>query len=218
MIKGILFDFDGTLIDSMSVWNHVGDELLAYHQMKANEDLDKRFETMSLAEAASYLKEQYLRDTSEERIVQEVWDIVSKRYQTEVSLKPGVKHCLDKLESLQIKMGIVTAGEKHCTKEALRKHGILHHFDVILTCDEMKMSKRQPDIFLSAQKQMKLSIDELIVVDDAFYALQAAKQAGFICWAMFDESQEEHWEACDKICDQKFQTMKELEDFICTKL
>lgn len=217
MIKGILFDFDGTLLDSMSAWTQVGDALLMRYGIQANEDLDQRFQTFTLRQAAEYLHRQYLLDQSIDFILQELQEIVKQRYQHDLPLKPGVTACLDRLVKEDVQLAVVTASQKAITLEALQRCGILSYFQHIVTCEELGMNKTQPAIFLHAQRLLGLAQEEVLVVDDALHALQAAKKAGFTCWAMYDESQQQDWAQITQLSDQAFSSMKELEECLCLK-
>lgn len=130
-ITGAIFDMDGTLIDSMYIWDVVGDLYLENRRITPEKDLRSRLRTLSLDQAAAYLKKQYdLPDTLPE-IIDGINDTVRKEYETRITLKSGVKEFLQKLSDRGIPMVVATATDYGISKQVLARLGIGHYFSSI---------------------------------------------------------------------------------------
>lgn len=190
-MQGAVFDVDGTLLDSMDVWEDAAPRYLQSIDVRPEADLTRQIETMSLEEGADYLIAAYdLRKTKEE-VIQGVWNIVRHAYEEEIPLKPGARSFLEKLAEKKIPMAAATSGEKACVEAAFSRLGITRYFTAILTCAEAGAGKTQPDIYYKAAKLLGTAPKETWVFEDALYALETAKKAGFRTVGIYDAANRE---------------------------
>lgn len=186
-IKGVIFDLDGTLIDSMWVWHDIDVEFLKRRDLELPDDLQKAIEGMSFSETASYFKDRFQLQESVEEIIAE-WDEMTFHYFNEkVELKEGVKDLLDFLKSMNIKIGIGTSNVRNRTVEILKKYNILHYFDTIRTSCEAGKGKPNPDVFLLAAEDLKIDPEQCLVFEDTYAGVLAAKRAGMKAFAVSDD-------------------------------
>ena len=172
-VQACIFDVDGTLLDSMPVWDDIGERYLTSLGISAREGLHDVLNTMSLEQGAVYLKEEYQIDKPIPQIVKEVLKIVSDFYRFEAPLKPGVKETLEWLSEKKIKMVIATSSNKELVEAALERNGVLQYFEQIYTCTEVGAGKDEPKIYLEAAKFLQTKPENTAVFEDAIHAAES---------------------------------------------
>lgn len=202
MIKGIIFDVDGTLLDSMEIWSDAGARYLQTLNIEAEPNLGNILFSMSLEEGGAYLKKQYALEFSEEEIIQGVLDIIGDFYRNEVRLNENMREILEEYRAKGIPMVLATTSDKELVTAALERLGILGYFRRIFTASELNTSKREPLIYLAAAEFMKTAPEETAVYEDAEYAINTAKKAGFYTIAVYTEACSENWEHISSIADE----------------
>ena len=189
MIKGIIFDADGTLLDSMPIWHDAGRIYLEKRGLEASPALVDKIFTMTLREGCAYIKELYgLPDTLEE-IQDDILTEIRDFYYYEAPLKPGVCEFLKELHERRIPMVIATAGVRETLEAALLRLGVRDFFDELFFCSEFETSKREPFIYLHAAEHLCAVPSEICVFEDALYAVRTAKSAGFHVIGVADAEQ-----------------------------
>lgn len=178
-IAGAIFDVDGTLLDSLSIWNTVGEDYLLSLGIQPEEHLAEKINDMSLSQAAIYFQTEYGVEKSVEEIIQGINDIVKNFYLKEVQLLPGVKEFLQLLSLQNVKMVAATVSDKVLIEKALLRCGIDTYFSEILTCEEVGAGKDEPLIYEKALEILGTSKVNTIVFEDALYAIETAQKAGF---------------------------------------
>ncbi len=185
-ICGAIFDVDGTLLDSMSIWDTIGETYLRSIGYEPREDLNDTFKNMSLRQAARYYQTEYGVTLSIEEIMDGVNAMLERFYRFEVPLKAGVKELLAQLQGSGVKLCIATATDRYLVEAALERCGVLPCFGEIFTCNEVGHGKDEPEIFEAALHFLGTKKAETVVFDDALYAVKAAKSAGFPVAAVYD--------------------------------
>lgn len=210
-IKGVIFDVDGTLLDSMSIWANIGERYLRRAGIVPEPNLGEKLFTMSLNDGAHYLKTAYKLRDSEEVIKQSVLGIVEDFYIKEAPLKAGVKELVIMFREHQIPMVLATSSSRHLVEAALRRLGIWNCFERMFTCDEVGVGKKDsPLIYQQAADSLHLSPAETFVFEDALHAIYTAHEAGFITVGVFDETSKKDQEAIRSFCDYYLDRIDEL--------
>ena len=186
MIKGAIFDFDGTLVDSMFIWDTFGEDYLRTLGKEPKENLTETFKTFTLEQAAEYYREHYGVSLSVGEIVDGVNEMVSEIYRTKVALKKGVLEFLRDLRSKGVKMCVATVTDRPIVEDVLVSLGIRDFFVEILTCAELGCNKETPHIYRAALEVLGTKKDETVVFEDALHALITAKKDGFKVAAVYD--------------------------------
>lgn len=194
-IRGAIFDVDGTLLDSMFIWDTIGETYLHSIGYEPREKLNEVFKNMSLFQAARYYRTEYGVTLSIDEIMNGVNAMLERYYRFEVPLKPGVAELLERLRQSGVKLCIATATDRHLVEAALDRCGVLSCFGEIFTCNEVGHGKDEPDIFEEALRFLGTEKAETVVFDDALYAVRTAKEAGFPVAAVYDS----HEKAQDQI-------------------
>lgn len=185
-IRGAIFDVDGTLLDSMFIWDTIGETYLRSIGYQPKENLNETFKNMSLRQAARYYQTEYGVTLSIDQIMDGVNAMLERYYRFEVPLKPGVAELLEWLRQSGVKLCIATATDRHLVEAALDRCGVLSCFGEIFTCNEVGHGKDEPDIFEAALRFLGTRREETLVFDDALYAVRTAKEAGFLVAAVYD--------------------------------
>lgn len=186
MLKGAIFDLDGTLIDSMFIWDTAGETYLNSIGIKPQEDIRNVLKPMSLLQAAVYIHDKYSLLLSVEEIMDGINHTVEDFYFHTVKPKKGVTELLEQLKKQGIKMCIATATDRYQVEAVLKRCGMEKFFSEIFTCTEIGHGKDEPDIFRKAIEHLGATKSEAIVFEDAYYALKTAKSDGFITVAVYD--------------------------------
>ena len=186
VIKGAIFDIDGTLLDSMPVWENAGARYLATLGIKARSDLKERLDALSLPEGALYMQTEYKLSVTIEEILEGVNQVVKDFYFKEAVLKPGVCDLIQKLKKNQVRLIIATATDAEMAKAALIRNDIWKDFDRMITCEEAGAGKTSPKVFELAREHLQTKKEETWVFEDSLYAVKTASKAGFPVCSIYD--------------------------------
>lgn len=187
-MQGAIFDIDGTLLDSMSMWDHAGEWYLARLGITAEPGLGRLLLPMSMEQAAKYMKERYRLPQTVSEIVGGVEETVSRFYREEVLPKKGAREFLVQMELQGFRMTAATSSSRTEVEAALSRCGMLPFFEQIFTCTEVGAGKDRPDIYEKALSCMGTERKRTWVFEDALYAAATARRAGFLVAAVWDEA------------------------------
>lgn len=185
-LDAVIFDLDGTLLDSLSAWEHSGTNFLRTQGIHPPDGLDEVLVKMSLSDGARLLKEQFSLPQSSEEILRLTLEPVRRHYFEDIAAKPGVPETLRYLKSQGVKLCVATASDRELAEAALARLGLLDTFDFILTCDEVGVGKRSPAVYEEALRRLGTDKSRTLVAEDARYALETAKNAGFMTAGVAD--------------------------------
>ena len=212
MIKGAIFDLDGTILDSMIIWDTIGEDYLRSLGKEPKENLKETFKTFTLEQAAQYYRENYGVTLSVDEIIDGINKMVERYYAETVPLKSGVKVFLEQLKAKGIKMCIATVTDKHLVEAALDRLEARDYFSAIFVCSEVGRSKEEPHIYREAQKHLETAKSKTVVFEDALHALKTAKADGFVTVGVFDVH-EENQEELKRIADCYIEDYSDFEKF-----
>ena len=194
MIKGAIFDLDGTLLDSMFIWDTIGEEYLRSLGKEPHEDLKATFMTLTLEEAAEYYREHYGVTLSVKEIVDGVNAMVEQTYRTKVTLKPGIAEYLAWLKENGVRMCVATVTDRYLVEETLERLGVRHYFSEIFTCAEVGFGKDKPIIYQKALEHLGTEKSDTYVFEDLPFALNTAKTDGFPTVGIYDRHEAHQYE------------------------
>lgn len=209
--KGVIFDLDGTLLDSMSVWKNIGEKYLRTLDLTPTSDLQKKLKPLSLWQSAQLLREQYQLPYTNEEIMAQINAMIEDQYKNIVPLKPHVLDFLQRLATAGTKMCIATATDRYLVEAALERLGIAKYFDFITTCSEVGCGKDEAVIFHKALELLKTQLNETVVFEDALHAIKTAKAAGFTVVGIHDLSAKKDEQEIRSITDSYIYSFKEWE-------
>ena len=185
--KAIIFDLDGTLVDSMWMWKEIDIEYLAKFGLECPDDLQKVIEGMSFSETAVYFKERFHIKDSLDEIKQDWIRMSLNKYKYEVTLKPGVKEFLDWADGRGMSMGIATSNGKDMVDACLNSLKIAGYFRQVTTACEVAAGKPAPDIYLKVASDLGAATKDCAVFEDVPAGIEAGKNAGMVVFAVEDE-------------------------------
>ncbi|MGN0393759.1 MAG: HAD family hydrolase [Coprococcus sp.] len=187
-ISGVIFDVDGTLLDSMPMWEHAGEIYLSKTGITPEPNLGDKLFTMTMCEGAEYIKSTYNLDLSVNEIISGINDTISHFYKEEVQPKIGAIELIETLKLHNIPMTIATATDICHIEAAFNRLGIMDCFTKINTCSDMGMGKDTPDIYIDCAKAMNSDIENTWVFEDAYHAAMTAYKSGFKVVGIYDKS------------------------------
>lgn len=186
-IKAVIFDLDGTLVDSMGVWRRVDVEFLGRRGIPLPDDLPRELESMEFMEVARYFKGRFSLPDTPEEIAAEWTDMAMDQYLHKVPMKPGLKEFLDHLKENQIPAAIASSNHMDLVQAALKGHELEHYFSAVVTCGDVERAKPEPDVYLEAARRLDTAPGDCMVFEDIPVGIRAGKSAGMRTCAIRDD-------------------------------
>jgi len=185
---GMVFDFDGTLADSMGVWRRVDEEFLRRRGLDEPEGYVEALSTRNFAGCADWVIERFSLDESPQEIMDE-WNLLAlEDYQHNVSLKPQVREYLEMVRSLGVRTSIATTLTHDLLEAALVANGAVDLFDALATSDDTARDKHHPDLYLLAARRMGVEADRCSAYEDIVPGALSARGAGMLTIGVRDSS------------------------------
>ena len=186
MIRGVIFDLDGVLLDSMCIWKDLGCHFLRARGITPEPGLSELLFSMSMEQGADYLSRSYPLGMSPEAVAAGIQELLRDFYYDHVQPKPGAQALLEFLSAKGIPMAAATSSPRPHVTHALRRTGLIGFLSPILTTSELVTSKHEPRIYLEAAKALGTAPPETLVLEDSLYALKTARAAGFCTAGILD--------------------------------
>lgn len=209
-IKAAIFDLDGTLVDSMWVWERIDMEFLKKRGYTVPENLKDNITHLSFKQVAQYFKTTFSIDDSVEAIMDEWHEMAYNEYSNNVFLKEGAMEYLHSLKKAGIKIALATSNSKPLLEATLKNNGIYDLFDSITVTDEVKKGKDNPDIYLLAAEKLNVNPVNCMVYEDIVAAVGGAKLAGMNVTAVYDKASEKDLNILKEKADKYIYSYKEL--------
>lgn len=208
--KAAIFDLDGTLFDSMYVWDKVDIDFLARRGFEVSKDYKEKISAMTEMETALYTIEAYSLDETPEELISEWNKIAVLEYSANVPLKPYAFEYLEQLKLRGVKLAVATNSNPILYEPALKRLGIYGMFDVILSSYHTKIGKSSPDIFLKAASLLGEAPESCTVFEDVLTAARSAKSCGMAVCGVYDEASENSAASMKELCDRFIYSYEEL--------
>lgn len=199
--KAAIFDLDGTLIDSMGVWEKIDHDFLLKRGIAVPETYVHDITHLSFGEAAEYTIKLFGLSETAEAIIAEWNAMAVDEYSHHIMLKPHAQRYLLHLKKDRIKLGVATSLPKILYEPVLINNDIRHLFETVASTDEIGRGKEFPDVFLRVSHDLGVRPEECIVFDDILPALQSAKNVGMTVYGVYDRYSAGEQEAIRKIAD-----------------
>lgn len=211
-IKGAIFDLDGTIIDSMGVWDKIDYDYLNKRNIPYPENLGAVIKNMSYDEAALYFQDKFGITDSADHIINEWKDMAYYEYAHDIKLKSGVERYLTYLRSKGVRIGLATSTIKKLSEAVLENNGIAEYFVAVTTLKEVKRNKNFPDIYILTAEKLNVEPKECAVFEDILPGVMSAKAAGMTAVGVYDFYSASEWEDIKKHADKYIYSFVELLD------
>lgn len=187
--KAFIFDFDGTLADSMWVWSEVDMEFARRRGLDFTKEDSEVIAALGFEGTAKWLLERFGLDESVESLIAEWYSIAEESYANDVALKPGAKAFVARLKELGYPVAIASSLDRRLLEAALVNNGALDLFDAIVVCDEVTdKGKSTPIVYQETAKKLGVCLEDCAVFEDVAMAARSAKAGGAFVVGMRDEN------------------------------
>lgn len=210
-MKKYLFDFDGTLVDSMSVFVDVLLGMLDEEKIPYGDDMVKILTPLGLAGIARYFVELGVKGTEEE-IAERIMVPMRVEYKNNIPAKKNVIETLKKLKAQGADLNVLTASPHQTLDPCLRRLGLFDIFTNVWSCDDFGTTKADPEIYKMAAQRLGVSVSEVLFIDDNLNADKTAKQAGMTVFGIYDKYSEEYADEMKEVCDGYIYDFAELSE------
>ena len=199
-----IFDMDGTLVDSMVYWENLATEFLESKGVQnISQDILERIKPMTMTESAALFIREYDLSGTAENVAAEMNTMMDEHYRRDIPLKPGVQAYLEALYRRGVTMCVASATAEDLMEACLTRLGVARCFSFLLSCETVGAGKNRPDVYLEAAKRLGAQPQDIAVYEDALYAAETAKGAGFYTVAVQDDTNLPHWETLTALADEE---------------
>lgn len=200
-IKACIFDLDGTLTDSMGLWEGVDEEYFAMHNLTLPPDYQKLIDGMSIVEIAVLTKEKYgFKETIEEMIDQ--WNKMAyHKYAYEIKAKPGAMDFISKCKEKGIKIGVATSNSVLLYNAVANNLKFAESVEVVVTGEDVEKGKPNPESYLKVAKKLNVDPKDCLVFEDLAVGIKAGRAAGMKTCAVYDKYSDDQDEMRRKLAD-----------------
>lgn len=211
-----IFDFDGTIVDSMSYWRNFSKAYLEEHGYEPKESLDTINQVNWIQAVCDYYVEHYGLKVTPQEFYRWGLEHMGKKYKNDIDFKPGAKEVLDRMKAEGIKMCICTSTDKYLMWPCLVRLGLEDYFEFSVHCRETGIEKNEPETFLNCMRRLGAeNPGEVGVFEDSYYALSTAADRGFYTVGIYDVEEAKRQEL---IKEKASQYIKDWSEFSFEKL
>ena len=212
VMKAYIFDFDGTLVDSMPTWSAKMLRILEHYGVTYPADVIRRITPLGDIGTAKYFREELGVPATEEELYAQMDAYALPKYRDEILLKPEVEAYLRKLHESGASLHVLTASPHKMVDPCLKRLGVDGLFANIWSCDDFGMTKSQPEIYKEAAGRIGVAVEDCVFFDDNIGALQTAKAAGMHTVGVFDPTGEDFAEQMKRTAERYILTFAEMEN------
>ena len=198
-LEAVLFDMDGVIIDSEPLWSKAEQQFLARRNLRYSPQLKAAMMGLGSGEAVGFLIKHYNLQESVGDVVEERNQLIAELFRQSLRPMPHALQLVRSVRAAEIKTGLASSSPKELVDLALGRLNITGLFDFILSGDQMPRGKPAPDIYLTAARELGVSQENCLVIEDAPLGVAAAKAAGMCCLAISTSASEPELGAADRV-------------------
>ena len=176
--QNFIFDMDGTLVDSMYVWDNLMEDFLKRHGYETPPALQREVASMSLKQSSALVSEMFDLGLSANEIYEEWRGMIYDGYAHSIKAKPGAKEYLEMIKNQGKSIALATANARELTEVCLKNNGMLEYFDVLVFADDVGKGKSSPDIYIETMRQIGAETENTVLFEDILEALNTARKIG----------------------------------------
>lgn len=208
--KGAVFDLDGTLIDSMGVWEKIDRDFFTKRKIDIPKDYIEIVNSMRFEDIAKYTIKRFNLNEKEEDVIREWNEMAIYEYTNNIKLKPFVREYISKLKQQNIKIALATTSPEEFYEPVLINNDLYELFDAFVSIDEVSKDKSYPDIYILACNKLGLSPRDCIGFEDILCGIKSMKKVSMKSIGVYDKSSSHEMEEIKKHCDKFIYNFKEL--------
>lgn len=209
-MKTYLFDFDGTLVDSMSTYSGIMLRILNDYKITYEEDIIKKITPLGFKGTAKYYVEVLKLKATEEELIRLMTDYAIYEYSNNIPAKSNVISVLKQLKKDGADLNVLTASPHDTLDPCLKRLGIFDLFTNVWSCEDFNTTKADPEIYKMAADKIGKSVEDILFLDDNYNADLTAKSAGMKVCGVYDRSSDEYTNEIKAISDHYIYDFKEL--------
>ena len=204
-----IFDLDGTLIESNSIWEKLDRIFLDRRNIVYTDDFIKNLTAMTYEDAAEAMINKGI-ETSVQEFTEEINKLAVYEYSNNIYLKDGAADYLAYLKKNNIKIARATASPAELYIPVLKNNRVFDYFDAFTTTDEVGLSKDYPDIYHNAAEKLETPPCKCIVFEDVLKGVVSAKKAGMMVVGVYDEYSADYTDEIIKTADKFIRNFTEM--------
>lgn len=212
--KAAIFDLDGTVIDSIDVWENINVAYLDKYNLVHDDEYFEQLKSVSFHDGAKLTVDTYHLNKTVEEVMQEWENMAYKAYSSDVMLKPGAKEYLSFLKSRGVKLAFATAGIRKLATFICQKYKLDELFETGTFMDEINVPKSKPDIYLLTAAKLGVAAKDCLVFEDILYACRGALEGGFAVQAIYDRASVPDHEEMKKLTGREI--VKDFRELMCS--
>ena len=180
-MKSLIFDVDGTILDSMPMWLELENNLLekyGYTMDSLDKDIKDTIEYLSIEGMSKYIADTIAKDMTFEEVYYYFQSSIEYKYSNEVEVKEGAMEIIKNLYDKGVQLSVASSSSSDCIIKAFKRIGIYDYFSLIATADNTGLKKSQSEFWITLAKKLQRDPDQIILYDDSLYAIETAKKVG----------------------------------------
>lgn len=203
MIRAVIFDMDGVMIDSEPLWEKTERILLGRRGIDYNPPYRDKIVGLNQNDSGKLLKETFNLPETVKELLEERVEILLRLYENELELVPGLLPLLKELKESGFLLALASSSPYRVIKFVLDKFSLNEFFRVVVSGDFVELGKPNPDIYLHTAKELGIYPSECVVIEDSINGLKSGKAAGMHCIAVPDKRlNQREFQIADLILDR----------------